>query len=216
MISGWRVTSTQPATPVLDGKRVPMRLSDPSPATASKTSSSESSSCRKIDAAFAEKIARATSTIDWSRARCSCSADMTPADTAACRLLSVISASDIGRDQIEDALQLEGGQLRVLGKNEGADTAHVRGREAVTRRADCGAADPRDVDVDAAGEELDRRRWVVEEGFRILLLVAADGDHRREPPRVALDRHVVSRSDEHGAAEIGAVGELVQKTRELL
>src|SRR6185369_3187895 len=44
-----------------------------------------------MDAAFAEKIARATSTIDWSRARCWLSADITPAETAACRFWSVIA-----------------------------------------------------------------------------------------------------------------------------
>src|SRR5437764_14465382 len=131
MRSGWRVTSTQPATPVLDGKRVPIRLSDPSPATASKTSSSASSSCRKIDAALAEKIARATSTIDWSRARCSLSADITPAETAACRFWSFIGASDVRRGQVENTLQLERGELGVLRQALRADTAHVRGPDTV-------------------------------------------------------------------------------------
>ena len=46
-----------------------MSESEPSPATASKTSSSASSSRRKIDDAFALKIARATSTIERSSAR---------------------------------------------------------------------------------------------------------------------------------------------------
>jgi len=41
---------------VLEGSACPTRLSEPSPATASKTSSSAASSCRKIEAAFAEKI----------------------------------------------------------------------------------------------------------------------------------------------------------------
>src|SRR5205085_3476650 len=216
MISGWRVTSTQPATPVLEGKRVPSRLSDPSPATASKTSSSASSSCRKIEAALAEKIARATSTIDWSRARCSLSADMTPAETAACRFWSFIGASDVRRGQIENTLQLERRELRVLCEDQGADRAHVRGREAVTRRTDPGAADPGDLDIDATAEKLDRRRRVVEERQRVGFLVAADRDHRREPPGIALDRHVVSRGDQDGAPEVSAVGELVQEPRKVL
>jgi len=55
--------------PVLEGKRCPISDSAPSPATASKTSSSAASSSRKIDDAFALKIARATSTIERSSAR---------------------------------------------------------------------------------------------------------------------------------------------------
>ena len=43
----------------------------------------------------------------------------------------------------------------------------------------------------------------------------ADRDHRREAPRIALDRHVVRRGDEHRAAEVGGVGELVQELGEL-
>ena len=78
-----------------------------------------------------------------------------------------------------------------------------------------GAARPGDLDVDAAGEELDRRIGVVVEGRRVGLLVAADGDDRGEAPRVALDRHVVGRRDEHRALEVRAVGELVEDPREL-
>jgi hypothetical protein len=63
--SGWRVTSANPAMPVLDGKRAPSSSPSPRPETASNTSWSLSSSSRKIDAASAPKIARATSTIDW-------------------------------------------------------------------------------------------------------------------------------------------------------
>ena len=40
--SGWRLTRTKPAMPVLEGKRLPMRDSDASSAAASKTSSSVS------------------------------------------------------------------------------------------------------------------------------------------------------------------------------
>ena len=46
--------------------------------------------------------------------------------------------------------------------------------------------------------------------------MAADGDHRREAPREALDGHVVRGGDEHRAAEVGRVGELVEELRELL
>ena len=53
-------------------------------------------------------------------------------------------------------------------------------------------------------------------GPRVVLLVAADRDHRREPPREALDRHVVRGRDDHRAAEVGAVGELVQRLGEPL
>ena len=69
MTSGVRVASTQPAIPVPAGKRVPRSVSSPSPTTASKTSSSVSSSSRRIDDAVAPKIERATSTIAESSAR---------------------------------------------------------------------------------------------------------------------------------------------------
>ena len=78
------------------------------------------------------------------------------------------------------------------------------------------AAEPRHLDVHAAAEELDRRARVVEEVERVGLLVASDGDDRGEAPRVALDRHVVRRRDEHGALEVRAVGELVEDARERL
>src|SRR6266542_3707778 len=96
-------------------------------------------------------------------------------------------------------------------EDQRADPAHVWRREAVARGADLRAADPRDFDVDAAREKLDRRRGVVEESERILVLVTADRDHRGETPWVALDRHVVGRGDEHAAPEVGAVRELVKK-----
>src|SRR5207244_2507071 len=134
MTSGWRVTSTQPATPVLEEKRRPMSSSEPSPA---------------------------------------------------------------------------------LGHDDGTDRRDVRSREAVPTRADRAAAEPRDLDADAAGEELDRRRGVVEEGERVRLLMAPDGDHGGEAPGIALDRHVVSGGYENGAAEVGAVRQLVQELREL-
>ena len=65
------------------GKRRPTSSSEPWPATASKTSSPAASSSRKIEDALAEKIARAVSTIDWRRERCSPSPVRTPAATAA-------------------------------------------------------------------------------------------------------------------------------------
>ena len=63
----------------------------------------------------------------------------------------------------------------------------------------------------AAREELDRRLRVVEERERVVELVAAHRDDRGEPPRIALDRHVVRGGDEHDAAKICAVGDLVQR-----
>ena len=56
---------------------------------------------------------------------------------------------------------------------------------------------------------------VVEEDEGITLLVAGDGDHGRELPRVALDRHVVRGGDEHRALEVSRVRELVQDGRKL-
>ena len=91
----------------------------------------------------------------------------------------------------------------------------VRCREAVAGRADRLAARPGELDVDAAREELDRRVRVVVEALRVGLGVAADGDDRREAPRVALDRHVVRRRDEDRPVEVGLVGELVQHLGEL-
>src|SRR5215210_4747958 len=175
MTSGWRVETTQPAIPVPDGIRIPTRCSSPSPETASKTSSSVFSSSRKIDDALAEKIARAVSTIDFRSARCASSAPMTPAATAARRSESAIGTSHVPSGQVEDALQLERRQLRVLREDERADAGHVRRREAVTRAAQRRAAQPGDVDVDAASEELHRRVRVVEE---LLFFVECVGAHR--------------------------------------
>ncbi len=72
------------------------------------------------------------------------------------------------------------------------------------------AVQPREIEVEAAPEELDRRRGVVVEGQRVGLLVAADGDHAREAPREALHGHVVGGGDEEDALEVGMVGELVK------
>jgi hypothetical protein len=68
---------------VPDGKRDPTSSAEPSPEAASKTSSSVSSSSRKIEEARAPKIARATSTIECSNARCASSEASTPTAVAA-------------------------------------------------------------------------------------------------------------------------------------
>src|SRR4051812_34180385 len=103
----------------------------------------------------------------------------------------------------------------MLGHDQGADTAHVRRREAVPGREDLAASEPRDLDPDAAREELDRRGGGVKERQRGGPLVAADPDHGGETPGGALDGHVVRRGDEHRALEVRGVSELVQQSREL-
>src|SRR5438132_4414719 len=212
--SGCRVTSTQPAMPVLEGKRFPISVPEPSPATASNTSSSASSSRRNTDDAFAPKIARAVSTTDCSSVRNDSSAPSTPAATAA-RSSSLTAAAYVRRDEVEDILELKRDQLAMLGHDQRADPGDVRGREAVARAAQRLAAEPRDVDLEPAREELDGRRRVVVVRQRVVLLVASDGDHRGEAPREALDRHVVRGRDEHRASKIRRVGQLVQRLREL-
>ena len=92
----------------------------------------------------------------------------------------------------------------------------MRRREAVAGGLDLRSAGPRDLDADAAAEELHRRVGVVEERHRIVLLVTTDRDHRRELPRVALDRHVVRRGHQHAALEVRVVGDLVKDRGELL
>ena len=46
--------------------------------------------------------------------------------------------------------------------------------------------------------------------MRVGLVVAADADHAREPPRERLDRHVVRGGDDQRALEEALVGELVE------
>ena len=128
----------------------------------------------------------------------------------------VLRSSHVVGDQVQHALQLVRRQLGMLRAHERADPGHVRRREAVPGRADRLAAHPRQLDVDAAREELDRRVRVVDRRRqRVRLRVAADGDDGREPPRIALDRHVVRRRDEDRAVEVRLVRELVQHLGEL-
>ena len=103
----------------------------------------------------------------------------------------------------------------MLGEDQGTDAADVRRREAVSAAADDSTPEPGDVDVDSAGEELDRRRRVVEIRERVPAFVRADRDDRGEPPRIALNGHVVRRGDQHRAAKVGAVGDLVKGANEL-
>src|SRR3954454_23304319 len=103
----------------------------------------------------------------------------------------------------------------MLRADERADAGDVRRGEAVARSADRLAAHPRELDVDAACEELDGRVRVVVEAARVGLRMAADQDDRREAPRIALDGHVVRRCDEDRAVEVGLVGELVEYPGEL-
>src|SRR6478609_4588047 len=103
-------------------------------------------------------MARATTTIDRRSSAKSSSAGSTAAATAASRRLSLILlASHVRRDQVQDGLHLERRQPRVLAEHERGDAAQRRRREAVAGRADRAAAQPRELDVDAACEELDRR-----------------------------------------------------------
>ena len=67
----------------------------------------------------------------------------------------------------------------------------MRRREAVSGRGDRLAAQPGDVDVQAAREELHGRARVRVDDERVGRLVAADRDDGRKPPGEALDGHVV-------------------------
>src|SRR4029077_18545380 len=149
-------------------------------------------SSRKIDDAFARKIARATSTVALSSSRCPSSAPSTPAATAACRSLM----ADVRRCEVEDALHLERSELGMLREDERTQTADVGRREAVAGAAQGAAAEPRDVELETASKELHRRRRVRVERERVGVFVAADGDDACESPRKALHRHVVRRCDE--------------------
>src|SRR4051812_29423893 len=146
-INGVRDDATQPAMPVDDERRRPTRNCSSSPATAAKTSSSASSSSRKIDDALAPKIARATSTTDRSRRANSSSEPRSPDATAARKRSSAIRLH-VRRGEMQHGLQLERRQVRMLAEDERDDAGDARRREAVARRADRPAAEPRDVDVE--------------------------------------------------------------------
>ncbi len=130
-----RVASTQPATPVPAGKRLPSRLSSPSPTTASKTSSSSSSSSSRTDEAFARED-RARDLDD--RAEQLAEALLGAEDAGGDGGVQIVAhrvTSHVRRGQVQDALQLERRQLGVLRADERADPADVRRREAVARGA---------------------------------------------------------------------------------
>ena len=118
--------------------------------------------------------------------------------------------------QVEDALQLEGRQPRVLREHE-----RRRGRRCAARRSCCrspGACCRRT--TPRRGRRRGRRTRPAGWGSRTTRAESspswrADRDDRREAPRIALDRHVVRRGDEHRAAEVGGVGELVEELGEL-
>ena len=115
---------------------------------------------------------------------------------------------------MQHGLQLERGEPGVLAQDQGGDPGDARRGEAVARGADRAAAEPGDLHVDAACEELDGRIGVGVVEERVVVLVAADGDDRREAPRERFDRHVVRGGDQHGALEVGGVGQLVQVVAE--
>ena len=153
-------TSTQPAMPVPDGNRCPTSVSAPSPATASNTSSSVSSSSRKIDDALAPKIARATSTIERAaRGSAPRRRARRPRPPRAGRSSAHRATSNVRRRSGSSTLfSWNGVSSGCFAEDQRADAGHVRRREAVARSQRMRrAAEPRDVDVDAAGEELDRR-----------------------------------------------------------
>ena len=93
----------------------------------------------------------------------------TPAATAARRLVVVIGLlRDVVGGQVEDALELERRQLRDACARTSAqmpDMCGVAKLFPVQRMR--AAAEPGDLDVDAAREELDGRRRVVEERERV-------------------------------------------------
>src|SRR3954471_21387448 len=86
------------------------------------------------------------------------------AATASRRLPSLIRRRAYVRcDQMQDALDLERRQLRVLCADQGADRGHVCGGEAVAGDGHVTTAHPREPQLDAAREELDRGIRVGEE-----------------------------------------------------
>ena len=196
---------------VLDHERLPRRqhpardprarreatsdqLSSPSPATASKTSSSVSSSCRKIGRGLARRRCRAR-----------------PRRSTAGTSRALLGAEDAGRDRGSQLITHPGlpalvaiSDSTLLSWNGVSSGCFARTSAQMPLR--CGVAkllpvqrsvpppEPGHVDVDAAREELDRRRGVRVEGERVRALVAAHGDHGREAPGVTLDRACCART----------------------
>ena len=212
--SGWRVTSAKPAMPVLDGNRVPTsaplaparrpprRRARPPPRRAGRSTPPRrrrsTARRRRSTASSSRNVSSSPPSIPVRRR------------AGGVQLVAHASTSGVRRGQVEHALQLVRRQLRVLREHQRGDPGDVRRREAVAGAAERAAARPRDLDVDAAREELDRRVGVRVPDERIALLVAADRDDGREPPRVAVHRQVVRGRDEDRPVEVREVGELVQ------
>ena len=212
--SGCRVTSTQPATPVLAGsagrgacrslrRRRPRRRARRPPRRAARrtTPSRGRSRARPRRSPAAARGTRS-------------SAPRTPAATAARR--SVRPPPTFVAVRCSTLFSWNGVSSGCLPRMSAQSPATCGVAKLLPVALDRLAAEPRDVDVQAAREELDRRRRVGVEDERVGVLVAADRDDAREPPGEALDRHVVRRGDEHRALEVGGVGELVQPVDVLL
>ena len=162
------------------------------------------------------RSARATSTIDCSSARYAASEPMIPAATVGPKRSVAVAHAVL-------LTLLAVARSRLLTSNGVSPGCLDRMRAAIP--AMCGVAkllpvarivavlEPRELDLDAAGEELDRRVRVGVELERIGAGVAADRDDGGEAPRVAHDRHVVRRRDDHRVLEVGGVGELAQLGR---
>ncbi len=197
--SGCRVTSAKPAIPVLDGKRVPTRVSPPCPETASKTSSSAllvvEEDRRRLGArrscgrrrrstggapGRSPRLRRACRPrrLRERRARRSCRASVFVA--VRCRTLfswngvssGCFASTSAATPATCGAAKLLPVQRSVPPPSHATSTSTPRAKSSTGRAR-----------VDVPGE-------------RVRLLVAADRDHRREPPRVAVDRQVVRRGDD--------------------
>ena len=100
-------------------------------------------------------------------------------------------------------------------QDQGAQAGDVRGGEAVPGGADASAVRPGHPDVLTLREELHRWRRVVQDRSGSLGLVAAHGDHRREPPGEALHRRLCAEATITSPEE-GVIGHLAQRLDELL
>ena len=126
------------------GKRRPTSSSEPCPATASKTSSPAASSSRKIDDAFAQKIARAglDDRLEGGRGAGSSPAGGPPRQRHGTGRRSR-SGVHVGRGEVEHALQLKRRRPGCFERERARRSRHVRGREAVAGAAGRGALEPR-------------------------------------------------------------------------